>query len=256
MRTNFVIRILIDNIKSIFSQRIMVLIILTFSLLYYLQIPLINSYSVKAVSDIYKLCFYGVNTISENLISFLSWMFFELLFFLIAINFLICEFKGRNIYLISRMGDKFKWFSIIELTLLSCCIIYFFIGFLSILAHSIFSSSIKFTCFNFMNIFNVFMTLCLNNFLYLNIYLLLLLNLKNSNTSIIILISLIIIFIDLGYIFNLDLYNPLTQCIMAKHYTNNISFSQSTITLLLYNTLTYILLYFKIVKNDLLNLIH
>lgn len=257
-KTNMNLRIVINNIKNIFSIKIIILTILLFCILYHFQLPLLcNSIdNISSVSEIYKICFYGTNTVTDNLQSFFAWILFEMFLLLILINYLFGEISGRNIYSISRLGSKNKWFLSTEITIIASCLIYFLIGFISIYICIIGDGKEIFNNFGLVNILSMLLVICLNNIFYVHIYLIISFSIKHKDISIILLIILIVISIDLGNIFNIDLYIPFTQSIMAKHDTKDISLFSSMLLLMISNVLAYIILYIKIIKNDLINLIN
>ncbi|CDG00912.1 Putative membrane protein [Clostridium chauvoei JF4335] len=176
---------------------------------------------------------------------------FQLLFILIIIQYINNEFQGRNIYLISRLKSKQNWFLNLELTLILASIIYFFIGFLTLIACSkLLATSLQFSNKEIY----AFIIIFLNSLFYVNFYLFTIILLKHNKYSLLGLILLIFINIDLGSVLKIDLYNPFTQCIFLKYYLINNSFLNSIMILLISNSLIVLSLYFAIIKKDLLNI--
>ena len=248
------INIIKNNQKSIFTHKIIFLIILNFILLFAFQLNLTNQFNPTNLYEYIKYCFWGNNSIFENISSLFAWSMCQLLFLLIMINYLTTEFDGRNIYIISRVGNKKNWFLNIELSIILSSIIYFLIGFLTITICSIIVNKNILITPDFINILFMLIVLFLNSFFYINLYLLISLKSNHSNSSILLIIILIFLFMDLGGKFHFDSYNPFVQCIMSKHYMNNISFPKSIILLLISNSLVYFYLRCQIIKKDLINI--
>lgn len=248
------IRVAISNLRRIFTYKIILLIVLTFVLIFEFQLYLIRDFKPINLFEYIKYCFYGVDTIYENIRALFAWSIFQLIFIMIMINYLTHQFNGRNIYLISRLGNKYRWFFNIQLVITLSSFIFFFIGILTLIICSIVvNKNLVFTG-NTIDILWILIVLSLNSCFYINLYLLMALKWNHSMSPILILVLLIFLFIDLGSKLHCDLYNPFTQCIMLKHYINNISFSGSIILLLICNSLIIRYLYHLIIKKDLINI--
>ncbi|ATD58012.1 hypothetical protein BTM21_09810 [Clostridium chauvoei] len=208
MNVNF--NVIKNNIRSIFNYKTIILNILVFLLLFSFQLDLIKESSPTTLFQYITYCFYGVDTVLENISASFSWLMFQLLFILIIIQYINNEFQGRNIYLISRLKSKQNWFLNLELTLILASIIYFFIGFLTLIACSkLLATSLQFSNKEIY----AFIIIFLNSLFYVNFYLFTIILLKHNKYSLLGLILLIFINIDLGSVLKIDLYNPFTQCI-------------------------------------------
>lgn len=101
MNVNF--NVIKNNIRSIFNYKTIILNILVFLLLFSFQLDLIKESSPTTLFQYITYCFYGVDTVLENISASFSWLMFQLLFILIIIQYINNEFQGRNIYLNSIM---------------------------------------------------------------------------------------------------------------------------------------------------------
>lgn len=243
-----------NNIKNIFKYKTIFLSISVFIILFSFQQTLIKELSPKSLFEYITYYFYGVNYIAENIGALFAWTIFQLFFILTMVSYLYNEFHGRNIYIISRVGNKSNWFAHLEVTIILSSIIYFFIGFSTLTICSFFINNNIIFSDNYIKILLVFIVISLNSFFYINLFLLISLKFNHNTSSILWIVILIFLNIDLGDRFKLDLYNPFTQCIFSKFYINGNSFSNSIFILSISNILIMLCLYRTIVKKDLLNI--
>jgi hypothetical protein len=206
------------------------------------------------LSDYIKIIFHGPNTVSENVIELLIWSLYQFYLIYMAGDYLHKEFRIRKLYIISRIGSKFKWYIYTQLTMLGLCLLYYLIGII-VITISIFVLNKHVIIFNVYEILNMWLVISISSYFILTIYIIAFLLTKNNNVSFILIIILLYLSIEFGDIFKIDKFLPMNQGILSKHLIENFGFVWSYIYLSLLIVINLFIIKHLILKNDLLSII-
>ena len=241
-----------NNIKYIFTIKMILCIIIIFIINLIMKTN--NNIDYESVYEYISITFYGPINMFDNLNELLSWSFYEICFLAFIIRFLNKEFSNRSIYLISRLGNKIRWYNYLQLTILVLTIIYFMIGFLT---SSLFTIIINENIINIdiFNILKLLLLIIMYNYFIILLYIIIFLFIENRNLGIIALIMLIYLSIELGNSFHIDKFLLLNQGIISKHIISDFSFLWSYIYLGVFIGYLFIFIKNIVIKRDLISII-
>ncbi|GEM_PF-2375830 len=246
------IRMLILNCKSILSLKRFLFIVIIYIFIFMMKKDSFGD--VINLSDYIKIIFHGPNTVSENVIELLIWSLYQFYLIYMAGDYLHKEFRIRKLYIISRIGSKFKWYIYTQLTMLGLCLLYYLIGII-VITISIFVLNKHVIIFNVYEILNMWLVISISSYFILTIYIIAFLLTKNNNVSFILIIILLYLSIEFGDIFKIDKFLPMNQGILSKHLIENFGFVWSYIYLSLLIVINLFIIKHLILKNDLLSII-
>lgn len=249
MRNN--LRIILSNFKAILELKKLVFIIVIFIIAMKK-----NSFdNLINLSNYIRSIFYGPNDISTNIIELLIWSIYQFYLIYIIGDYLGKEFGIRNIYTISRIGSKIKWYVYNQLTLVFVCLVCYLTAVMLITIYA-FIRSRYINILDIKEILNIWLILSISSYFILTVYLIIFIITKNNNLSFILIIISLYLSIEFGSIFKIDAFIPLNQGILSKHFILHFSFLWSYIYLSITTVINLFIIKYIIFKNDLLSIIH
>lgn len=222
------LRIINCNLKAILSCTKCIVISCIFILVFILKIS--DLYHESNSLQCINILFYGPINLSNNITELFIWSMYQFYLLYIVGDYILKEFKIRNIYTIGRIGSKIKWNNYMQINIFLTCIIYYLFGMvLEIIGILILNKSISLG--NIVNISNIFFILVISSYFISTIYYIVLLINKNHSLSFVIMVISMYLSIMFGYELNIDRFLPLNQGILSKHYFMSFGFEISYVYL-------------------------
>lgn len=245
-------KIIINNLKSVLGFKRILLISIIYIVVFYAKINILSQ--LGSLYEYVAIIFQGPKSLSENIMELFIWSLYQFYLIYIIGDYFYRELKIRNVYVFSRIGNKTEWFLHTQFTSIIVCITYYLIGII-LIALCGFTLNRQIIMNNkFCDIVNIFFILSLSSYFITTVYIALVVIIKKHNVSFLILILVLYLSIEVGYIFKIDAYIPFTQGILIKHLMPNIGFFGSCLNLSFFIIINYYFIKRYIVKNDFLTI--
>jgi len=239
------LNIISNNLRSIFSIKNLIFIIVIF--IYVFSVKINNYDSNFSFNEILEVIFAGPINL-DNISEIFTWTFYQAFLIYIIGNYIFNELSTRSIYVIPRLGNKQYWNICLQITCFLACIIYFALGtFIEFIFTAILNKG-----FNFSNIIDTLLSL--SSYYAITVYIFNIMVTKSHIKSFLILIVEFYVSISIGNIFNIDKFIPLNQGILSKHIIYNFSYNWSFIFLGILIFINLVIINRLIVKRDLLDI--
>lgn len=244
------LNIINNNLKSIFSIKILFFIIIIF--IYVFSVKINNYDSNFSFNKTLEIIFAGPISL-DNISEIFTWTFYQAFLIYIIGNYIFNELSTRSIYVIPRLGDKQHWHICLQITCFLACIIYFSLGtFIEFICIAILNKG--FNLSNIIDTLQIVGLLSLSSYYAITVYIFNIMITKSHIKSFLILIVELYVSISIGNIFNIDKFIPLNQGILSKHIIYNFSYSWSFIFLGILIFINLVFINRFIVKRDLLDI--
>lgn len=249
---NRIFAIIKSNLKGALDLKQIFIINLIFICIFRMKIDYFN----KALSfnEYINVIFYGPISLFSNMLDTLIWSTYEFYLIYIIGNYLYRELKGRSIYTISRIGSRLKWYTYIQVTVMSVCFIYYSIA-IFIVGICVYVLNGQVVIVNMFGILNILLILTLSGYLIMNMYIVAVMVLRNHNLTFLLIVVLLYLLIEVGYTWQVDMYIPFNHGILGKRIIGNINFIYSYVYLIIMSFISIWVVRAIIVKNDLLDII-
>ncbi|ELU5588375.1 hypothetical protein SCB17_002866 [Clostridium perfringens] len=244
------LNIISNNLRSIFSIKNLIFIIVIF--IYVFSVKINNYDSNFSFNEILEVIFAGPINL-DNISEIFTWTFYQAFLIYIIGNYIFNELSTRSIYVIPRLGNKQYWNICLQITCFLACIIYFALGtFIEFIFTAILNKGFNFS--NIIDTLQIVVLLSLSSYYAITVYIFNIMVTKSHIKSFLILIVEFYVSISIGDIFNIDKFIPLNQGILSKHIIYNFSYNWSFIFLGILIFINLVIINRLIVKRDLLDI--